>query len=71
MATRRKSMRRFRQIPRLAWEAVLKRRQIARSLTMSPATAGEYFRRARLQDYRGRSQTRNSVIDGVFFIGSA
>jgi transposase len=32
----------------LAWEAGLKQRQIARSLTMSPATVGEYLRRARL-----------------------
>ena len=41
-------MRRIRQILRLAWEAGLKQRQIARSLTMSPATVGEYLRRARL-----------------------
>ena len=32
----------------MAWEAGLKQRQIARSLTMSPATVGEYLRRARL-----------------------
>ena len=48
MANRRKSMRRIRQILRLAWEAGLKQRQIARSLRMSPATVGEYLRRARL-----------------------
>ena len=48
MANRRTSMRRIRQVLRLAWEAGLKQRQIARSLTMSPATVGEYLRRARL-----------------------
>lgn len=41
-------MRKIRQVLRLAWEAGLKQRQIARSLTMSPATVGEYLRRARL-----------------------
>jgi transposase len=41
-------MRRIRQVLRLASEAGLKQRQIARSLTMSPATVGEYLRRARL-----------------------
>ena len=48
MVNRRKSMRRIRQVLRLAWETGLKQRQIARSLAMSPATVGEYLRRARL-----------------------
>ena len=41
-------MRRIRQVLRLAFESGLKGRQIARSLSMSPATVGEYLRRARL-----------------------
>ena len=48
MANRRKSMRRIPQVLRLAWEVGLKQRPIARSLTMSPATVGEYLRRARM-----------------------
>ena len=41
-------MRRVRQVLRLSHEGGLTQRQIARSLTMSPTTAGEYLRRARL-----------------------
>jgi transposase len=47
MANKRKTMRRVRQVMRLAHEAGLTRRQIARSLAISPTTVGEYFRRAR------------------------
>ncbi len=46
MANRRKSMRKVRQVLRLAWEAGLNKRQIARSLSMSPTTVGEYLYRA-------------------------
>ena len=46
MANRRKSMRKVRQVLRLAQEAGLGKRQIARSLSMSPTTVGEYLRRA-------------------------
>ncbi len=46
MANQRKSMRKIRQVLRLAIEAELGRRQIARSLSMSPTTVGEYLRRA-------------------------
>lgn len=46
MANKRKSMRKIRQVLRLAWEAGLGRRQIARSLSMSPTTVAEYLRRA-------------------------
>jgi transposase len=48
MANKRKTMRRVRQVLRLAQEAGLTQRQIARSLAMSPTTVGEYLRRARL-----------------------
>ncbi len=41
-------MRRVRQVLRLAHEAGLTQRQIARSLKMSPSTVGEYLRRAKL-----------------------
>ncbi len=41
-------MRRVRQVLRLAWEAGLRQRQIARCLSMSPTTVGEYLRRAKL-----------------------
>ena len=46
MANKRKSMRKIRQVLRLAAEAGLTRRQIARSLGMSATTVGEYLRRA-------------------------
>ena len=46
MANTRKSMRKIRQVLRLAWESGLVKRQIARSLSMSPTTVGEYLRRA-------------------------
>ncbi len=46
MTNRRKSMRKVRQVLRLAHEAGLGIRQIARSLSMSPTTVGEYLRRA-------------------------
>ncbi len=46
MANKRKTMRRIRQILRLAWESGLGQRQIARSLSISPTTVGEYLRRA-------------------------
>ena len=46
MANKRKSMRKIRQVLRLAGEAGLVQRQIARSLSMSPTTVGEYLRRA-------------------------
>ena len=39
-------MRKVRQVLRLAWEAGLKKREIARSLSLSPTTVGEYLRRA-------------------------
>ena len=48
MGNTRKTMRRVRQVLKLAQEAGLKQRQIARSLTMSPTTVGEYLRRAKL-----------------------
>ena len=48
MSNKRKTMRRVRQVLRLAHEAGLGQRQIARSLTMSPTTVGEYLRRAKL-----------------------
>jgi transposase len=47
MANKRKSMRKIRQVLRLAWEAGLVNRQVARSLSMSPSTVDEYLRRAR------------------------
>ena len=46
MANKRKSMRKVRQVLRLAWEAGLKKREIARSLSLSPTTVAEYLRRA-------------------------
>ena len=46
MTNRRKSMRKIRQVLKLALEAGLGRRQIARSLSMSPTTVAEYVRRA-------------------------
>ena len=46
MTNQRKSMRKVRQVLRLAHEAGLGIRQIARSLSMSPTTVGEYLRRA-------------------------
>ena len=46
MANTRKSMRKIRQVLRLAWETGLGKRQIARSLSMSRTTVGEYLRRA-------------------------
>lgn len=46
MANKRKSMRKKKHVLRLAWEAGLGRRQIARSLSMSPTTVAEYLRRA-------------------------
>jgi len=46
MANKRKSMRKIKQVLRLAWEGGLGRRQIARSLSMSPTTVAEYLRRA-------------------------
>lgn len=46
MANKRKSMRKIKQVLRLAWEAGLGKRQIARSLSMSPTTVAEYLRRA-------------------------
>ena len=48
MANKRKTMRRVRQVLRLAHEAGLTQRQIAHSLTMSPTTVGEYLRRAKV-----------------------
>ncbi len=39
-------MRKIRHVLRLAWEAGLPRRQIARSLNLSPTTVGEYLQRA-------------------------
>lgn len=48
MTNKRKTMRRVRQVLRLAHEGGLTQRQIARSLTMSPTTVGEYLRRAKL-----------------------
>jgi transposase len=46
MANKRKSMRKVRQVLRLAWEASLGKREIARSLSLSPTTVAEYLRRA-------------------------
>jgi transposase len=46
MANRRKSMRKIRHVLKLAWESGLTKRQIARSLALSPTTVGEYLRRA-------------------------
>jgi transposase len=46
MANKRKSMRKVREVLRLALEAGLNRRQVARSLALSPTTVGEYLRRA-------------------------
>jgi transposase len=46
MANKRKSMRKIRQVLRLAWEVGLRQRQIAGSLSISPTTVGEYLRRA-------------------------
>lgn len=46
MANKRKSMRKVRQVLRLAWEAGLGKREIARSLSLSPTTVAEYLRRA-------------------------
>lgn len=40
-------MRKVRQVLRLAHEAGLRKRQIARSLSMSPTTVGKYLRRAK------------------------
>lgn len=39
-------MRKIRHVLKLAWESGLTKRQIARSLAMSPTTVGEYLRRA-------------------------
>jgi transposase len=47
MANKRKTMRRVRQVLRLAGEVGLNQRQIARSLRMSPTTVGDYLRRAK------------------------
>ena len=46
MANKRKSMRKVREVLRLAHEAGLNQRQVARSLALSPTTVGEYLRRA-------------------------
>jgi transposase len=46
MANKRKSMRKVREVLRLAVEAGLNQRQVARSLSLSPTTVGEYLRRA-------------------------
>ncbi len=46
MANKRTLMRKVRQVLRLATEAGLNQRQIARSLSLSPTTVGEYLRRA-------------------------
>lgn len=46
MANTRKSMRKIRHVLKLARETGLTQRQIARSLSMSPTTVGEYLRRA-------------------------
>ena len=46
MANQRKSMRKIRQVLKLAFESDLGQRQIARCLSMSPTTVGEYVRRA-------------------------
>ena len=46
MANKRKSMRKVREVLRLAQEAGLNQRQVARSLSLSPTTVGEYLRRA-------------------------
>jgi transposase len=46
MANKRKTMRKIRQVLRLSWEAGLVKRQVARSLSMSPITVAEYLRRA-------------------------
>ncbi len=48
MANTRKSMRKIRHVLKLAREAGLTQRQIARSLAMSPTTVGEYLRRAEM-----------------------
>ena len=50
MANTRKSMRKIRQVLRLAWETGLVKRQVARSLSMSATTVGEYLRRAGTAD---------------------
>jgi len=47
MANKRKSMRKVRQVLRLAWEAGLRQREISRSLSLSPTTVAEYLRRAK------------------------
>ncbi|MCP4286552.1 MAG: IS21 family transposase [Gammaproteobacteria bacterium] len=46
MTNKRKSMRKVRQVLMLAWEAGLRKREIARSLSLSPTTVTEYLRRA-------------------------
>lgn len=46
MAKRRLSVRKIKEILRLAGEANLSRRQIARSLSISPTTVGECLKRA-------------------------
>ena len=46
MANTRKSMRKIRQVLKLAWESELGKHQIARSLSMSATTVGEYLLRA-------------------------
>lgn len=46
MANKRKTMRRVRQVLKLTHEAGLTQRLIARSLSISPTTVGEYLRRA-------------------------
>ena len=46
MANTRKSMRKIRQVLKLAGESGLRRRQIARSLSMSATTVGDYLLRA-------------------------
>lgn len=42
MANKRKSMRKVRQVLRLTWEAGLKKREIARSLSLSPTTVAVF-----------------------------
>jgi transposase len=46
MANKRKSMRKVREVLRLALAGGLNQRQVARSLSLSPTTVGEYLRRA-------------------------
>jgi len=46
MVNKRKSMRKVREVLRLALAGGLNQRQVARSLSLSPTTVGEYLRRA-------------------------